>query len=69
MQVDQIRLTDILKQDQTAPGDGISSKMTVGANEEKVSGELRAIFMDQPVYNKNFLMGNSVAEQLQQGLM
>ena len=69
MQVDQIRLTDILKQDQTAPGDGISSKMTVGANEEKVSGELRAIFMDQPVYNKIFLMGNSVAEQLQQGLM
>ena len=68
MQIDQIRLTDLFKNEKTGDTDSVISGANTQKTTEKNTEVLRNISIDSPFYNKNHLKQNTVADQLEKDM-
>lgn len=68
MQIDQIRLTDLFKNEKTGDTDSVISGANTQKTTEKNTEILRNISIDSPFYNKNNLKQNTVADQLEKDM-
>ncbi|MDD6195055.1 MAG: DUF6240 domain-containing protein [Lachnospiraceae bacterium] len=68
MQIDQIRETDILKNNKATDMEHILSGANSQKKTEKTEQPLRSIQMDSPFYNKDALRQDTVAEQLEKDM-
>lgn len=68
MQIDQIRGTDILKNDKAVDMENILSGENSQKKTNKTEQPLRSIQMDTPFYNKDALKQDTVADQLEKDM-
>lgn len=68
MQIDQIRLTDLFKNEKTGDADSIISGTNTQKTTEKNTETLREISLDSPFYNKNRLKQDTIADQLEKDM-
>ncbi len=68
MQIDQIRTTDIFKNEKAGDTDSIASGVNIQKKENDKVNSLRDIQIDSPFYSKNTLGKDTVADQLERDM-
>lgn len=68
MQIDQIRVTDIFKNEKAGDTEGITSGTNIQKKENETVDILRNIKMDSPFYSRKTIGGDTVADRLEKDL-